>query len=89
MSAAVWAAVFAGLTFVLTLFGVVFLGGKLTQKVDENTDGLRDLRADHSERLNGVETRVNSHEVSIGRLHEWKDGFNAGARKIGNGEARE
>jgi hypothetical protein len=89
MSAAVWAAVFAGLTFVLTLFGVVFLGGKLTQKVDENTDGLRELRTDHSGRLTGVEAKVNLHEVSLGRLHEWKDGFNAGARKIGNGEARD
>jgi hypothetical protein len=83
------ATVIASLTLMVTLFGVVFIGGKLTQQVQDNTVDIRDLRKEHCDRLDDHDDQLNAHDVSLGRLHEWKDGFNAGARKVGSGEARD
>jgi hypothetical protein len=61
MNAAMWAAIFAGATFLLTVFAVVFVGGKLSQTVEDH--GVRlDLQAsqlaDQGRRLGSTETKV-------------------------------
>jgi hypothetical protein len=73
LNASVLAAVFAGLSFLATLVGVIFIGGKLSQRVE-----------DHGLRLNGHDrlferhdVRLGSNEIAIEGLKQWRDGYNA------------
>lgn len=72
----------SALTFIATIVGASYTHGKLTQRVDQNgedIDSLLDVQRDHGEKLAG-------HDVAIGRLNEWKEGFNAAARVSGGKE---
>ena len=79
------AAIISAVGLLITIGVGVFWGGRLTQKTLDN-----EIKLDsHSQRLDGIDGRINGIDVSVGRLHEWKDGFNAGARKLGTNEARD
>jgi hypothetical protein len=78
-----WAAaavVLSLLTLVATIIGASYTHGKLTQRVDQNVLDIND----HSERLTEHAERLGAHDVALGRLSEWKDGFNAASRVSGN-----
>lgn len=74
-----WAAVSA-IVSLITLVGVFGVGGvmwgRLTEKVSTQTKGLDGCKGE----LAIVDQRLNGHDVQIGRLQEWKDGYNAAAR---------
>lgn len=72
-----------------SLFGVIASGltaayvyGKLTQQV---TDG-RDKANEQSVTLKEHSDKLEDHGEKIGRLQEWKNGFNAAARVSGTKE---
>lgn len=72
-----------------SLFGVIasaltaaFVYGKLTAEVTNNK---ADTRA-HSETLEKHAEKLEDHGEKIGRLQEWKNGFNAAARVSGTKE---
>lgn len=74
-----WAAIAAGfalLTFLSTLCVGAYVYGKLTQQTSDNSKRL-DTQAGM---LEGHAERIGIHDVKIGRLEQWKDGFNAGSR---------
>jgi hypothetical protein len=83
-----WSAVaaIASICGVLGTLGVgIFIYGKMAQKVEDTQASVKAQGV----RLDTHDGRLNDHDVSLGRLHEWKDGFNAGARKLGTAEARD
>ncbi len=59
----------------VTIVGVAYVSGRLTQQIAEN----RKLVDEHDRTLAEHGERLSDHDVKIGRLHEWKSGFNAGA----------
>lgn len=76
-----WAAVAAVCAVVSALASLIigaFVHGRLTEKVATNTERLEA----HEGRLDGHDDQLGVHAVEIGRLHEWKSGFNAGARAV-------
>jgi hypothetical protein len=70
------AAIVASLTLLTVLLGGGFIYGRLTQEVKGNSATIED----HHLQLEKHEARISQHAVDLGRLHEWKDGFNAGSR---------
>ncbi|QMV19677.1 hypothetical protein GOB94_13995 [Granulicella sp. 5B5] len=70
MNAAAWAALFAGMGFLLTLFGVIFLGGKLSQRVDEHGGRLDD----HDVTLGSHGIRLSAVEKDAAYLKGWHEG---------------
>jgi hypothetical protein len=78
------AAVVSIVTLVVLVFGIVYAGGKMAQRIDDNVNDLRD----HKLRLDGHDIRHISHEVEIAKLVEWKNGYNAAAAVSGNPERR-
>jgi len=74
-------AIAAVLTLLLAVCGMIFVGGKLTQKVSDNSDDIKDLAITQKAQAEVIGT----HETSLARLHEWKDGFNAGSRSAAPG----
>jgi hypothetical protein len=85
MNWAALAAVASICGFLGTLGVGIFIYGKMAQKVEDNETSIRAQGV----RLDSHDVKLNDHDVSLGRLHEWKDGFNAGARKLGTAEARD
>lgn len=75
MNSATIAAIFAGLTFVLTLFGVVFIGGKVSQTVEDHGN----ILADHKVLLKEHDARLGKNEYEIYGLKRWHDGYEASA----------
>jgi hypothetical protein len=76
MNWAAVAAVISAITLLVLLLGGAVLWGKITERVD----GLV-LRANsHKQEIAAVTLRTNEHDVRIGKLEEWKSGFNAAAR---------
>lgn len=73
MDASTLAAIFAGLSLLATLVGVIFIGGKLSQRVEDH--GIRLDR--HDELFIRHDTRLGSTEVAIEGLKQWRDGYNA------------
>ncbi len=73
MNAAMIAAIFAGLTFILTLFGVVFIGGKVSQTVEDH--GV--ILTDHKAILKEHDTRLGKTEFEVFGLKRWHDGYEA------------
>ncbi len=62
-----------------TIIGVAFTSGRLTEKLGE-----ADKRINwHDETLKAYGETLTDHEVQLGRLNEWKDGYNAAARVSG------
>lgn len=74
-----WAAVSAvisGITLLLVAVGGGVMWGTLTEKVS----GLSKRADSHKAEIGAIDARLNNHDVQIGRLQEWKDGYNAAAR---------
>jgi hypothetical protein len=74
-----WAAVSA-IVSVITLIGVVGVGGvmwgTMSEKVAFTLKGLDDNKMEHDQ----FTVKLSEHEVQLGRLKEWKDGYNAAIR---------
>ena len=78
-----WAAISAVVSAATLLFmvgGFFYTWGTMTEKISGQT-----LRLDeHRDSLSNQESRLNAHDVQIGRLEEWKAGYNAAARVGGH-----
>jgi hypothetical protein len=77
-----WAAIAAaGSIFgvLATIIGVAFTSGRLTEKLGEHKVRLDE----HATTLKAHSETLTDHEVQLGRLNEWKDGYNAAARVSG------
>jgi len=77
-----WAAISAivsAITLLLVAVGGGVMWGTLTEKVKGHTLRLNS----HGAELATVDRRLNDHDVEIGRLKEWKEGYNAAARVSG------
>ena len=77
-----WAAVSAvisAITLLLVAVGGGVMWGTLTEKVAGQTKRLDS----HKQELGAIDARLNNHDVQIGRLEEWKSGYNAAARVSG------
>lgn len=67
--------VIALVTLLVTVSGVIFLGGKIVQRVDDTAK-----RTDkHEELLEQHGVRINGHDVAITRLDSWNKGYEAAA----------
>jgi hypothetical protein len=73
------AAIVSLITLVIVLIGGGVLWGSLTEKVAGQTKRLDGHKAE----LSAIDAKVNAHDVQIGKLEEWKSGFNAAARVSG------
>jgi len=67
-----------------SLLVAAYVYGKLSQQVKDG----RDRTDDHSDLLKVHGEKLESHGNKIGRLEEWKSGFNAAARVAGSKEAQ-
>ena len=74
MSAELVAAIASVIGVLVTIVGVAFISGKLTQKIEDNSRVI----ADHGDRLDKHAIILNTHEVEIAKLNEWRNGYNAG-----------
>ena len=77
-----WSAVSAIISL-LSLIGVVGVGGVLWGRMTERVNGLTKRADDHKATLKEVSERLTEHDVQIGMLRQWKEGFNAAARVSG------
>ena len=73
-----WAAVSAGVS-ILTLVGTVGVGGMMWGKLTERVGGQTKRLDMHQEQLADNSAKIAGHDVKIGRLEEWKEGYNAAA----------
>ena len=76
-----WAAIAALAAIVgpvLTIAGMAFYHGRLTEKVSGNTESLKL----HEGRLDDHDDKIYLHAEKIGKLEQWKDGFSAGTRVV-------
>lgn len=74
-----WAAVAAIASLIGVLVTIVvgaYNSGQVTQKLDNN---IADTRA-HAERLDDHGERIGGLDVKVGKLEEWKEGYNAASR---------
>ena len=74
-----WAAVSAIISAV-TLIGVVGVGGVMWGGLTEKVSGLWKRVDSHKAEIASLDSRLNTHDVQLGRLEEWKSGYNAAAR---------
>jgi hypothetical protein len=72
-------AVTSVLTLLVVLVGGGVMWGSLTEKVSSLTKRAETCEAWHQ----GHDVRLNSHDVALAKLQEWKDGYNAAARVAG------
>lgn len=77
-----WAAVGAVVS-VITLLLLLIGGGVMWGKFTERVDGQSKRLDSHKAAIAVIEERLNDVDVQVGRLQEWKDGFNAAARVSG------
>jgi len=77
-----WSVV-AAVCSVITLLCVLIGGGVLWGTLTEKVAGLTKRADSHKAELAVIDTRLNVHDVEIGRLKEWKSGYNAAARISG------
>ncbi len=77
-----WAAISA-IVSVLTLIGVVGIGGRMWGSLSEKVAGTIRRLDSHKVEIGVIDGRVNAHDVQLGRLEEWKNGYNAAARIAG------
>jgi hypothetical protein len=82
-----WAAVSAILS-ALTFLGVVGPGLVMWGKLSERVSGHTARLDDHKKQIAGTMERLGHMDTEIGRLQEWKEGYNAAAR-ISTGNTRE
>jgi uncharacterized protein with ACT and thioredoxin-like domain len=71
-----WIAVTA-ITSILTLLVIVIGGGVMWGRITEKVSGLTKRADSHRAELQSHDVRLNTHDVAIGRLEEWKAGYNA------------
>ena len=74
-----WAAVSAVVS-TITLVGVVGVGGVMWGSLTEKVSGIIKRIDSHKSELAAIDVKLNSHDVQIGRLEEWKSGYNAAAQ---------
>ena len=74
-----WAAVSA-IVSTITLVGVVGVGGMMWGTLTEKVSGVIKRLDGHKTEIAQIDVRLNSHDVQIGRLEEWKAGYNAAAQ---------
>lgn len=76
MNWAAFAAIASLSGIVVTIAGVIFTYGELTQRVNDG-----EKRADrHEQRLDAQGLLINGHAVAIARLDEWNKGAEVAAR---------
>ena len=63
----------------VTLIGTVGVGGMMWGKLTERVGGQTKRLDTHKEQIADNTTRIAGHDVQIGRLEEWKQGYNAAA----------
>lgn len=73
-----WPAVSAGIS-ALTLIGTVGIGGVMWGRLSERVGGQTERLDDHKASLATHDKHLGEHDVAIGRLVEWKEGYNAAA----------
>ena len=78
-----WAAVSAIIS-AITLIGVVGIGGIMWGSLTEKVTGLSKRADGHRDELAGHTIHLSQLDVQVGRLQEWKDGYNAAARVGGH-----
>lgn len=81
-----WADIAAAVAAVASLLGIFVTLFTTAKAMGQMTERLLESRKDigeHAIRLDGHDRRLNSHDVDIARLQEWKDGYNAAARLSG------
>ena len=80
-----WAAISAIIS-AITLIGVVGVGGVMWGSLTEKVSGHTKRLDDHKTQIAAIDKHLNSQDIEIGRLQEWKDGYNAAARVSGGGK---
>jgi hypothetical protein len=78
-----WAAISAVVSLVTLLF-ILVGGGAMWGTLTEKVSGLTKRADAQASEIETVTVRVNVHDVQIGKLQEWKDGYNAAARMGGH-----
>jgi hypothetical protein len=63
----------------VTIASVAFAAGRFREKLGEHGERL----GEHTDLLKTHSDTLTDHEVQLGRLNEWKDGYNAAARVSG------
>jgi len=74
-----WSALSAIISGV-TLFGTVGMGGIMWGSLTERVKNLTTSHEDNRTSLADHEQRLKDAEVKVGRLQEWKEGYNAAAQ---------
>jgi hypothetical protein len=77
-----WAAIAAICSLLgalVTIASIAFVAGRLREKQEEHGERI----GEHAELLKSHASTLTDHEVQLGRLNEWKDGYNAAARVTG------
>jgi len=77
-----WAAISAVVS-IITLLIVAVGGGVLWGTLTERVSGQAKRLDSHKEEIAEIDGRLNTHDVQIGKLEEWKSGYNAAARVSG------
>lgn len=69
---------------VVTIVSVAYMSGQFTQQIKDS----KDKATEHSVTLKEHAEKLEDHGEKIGRLQEWKNGFNAAARVSGSKEVQ-
>jgi hypothetical protein len=78
-----WAAVSAIIS-AITLIGVCGVGGIMWGSLTERVSGLSKRADGHKIEIAEHAQHLSQHDVQLGRLEEWKAGYNAAARTGGH-----
>jgi hypothetical protein len=70
------------------LAGIPYVAGRLEGKFTQRLDDSDAKHAKTDAQLEKHGEKLEDHGQKIGRLQEWKDGFNAAARVSGNKEVQ-
>ncbi len=71
------ALVAAAMSLAVQLVVAAYVYGKFTQKIEENSS----RTVEHSKALELHRGRLDGHDVQLGELKAWRDGYNAGFAK--------
>lgn len=73
-----WAAWGPTIVAVVTM---IFTAGALVGRIRDQETTL----VDHHDRLDGHDTKLESHAIAIAKMESWKEGYNAGAKRSHEG----
>jgi hypothetical protein len=62
---------------IITLLAAIYTAGQITGRIEDQEKTL----LNHNNRLDGHDTKLESHALSITRMEAWTDGYNAGRSK--------